>query len=68
MWPLLLLIGGGKSGRVYCDKWERQVAIDGCCDKRGFTVNNFEKQGLALSSCGSVRVVYQSSSPIYSAK
>ena len=37
-WPLLLLIGGEKNGRVYCDKQERQVAINGCCDKRGFTV------------------------------
>ena len=36
-WPLLL-IGGGKNGRVYCDKRERQVAINGCCDKQGFTV------------------------------
>ena len=28
---------GGGGCRVYCDKREK-VAIDGCCDKRGFTV------------------------------
>ena len=37
-WPLFLLIGEGKNGRVLCDKRERQVAINGSCDKRGFTV------------------------------
>ena len=29
-----------KNSRVYCDKRERQVAIDGCCDKRGFTIQS----------------------------